>query len=823
MKIQKMTQRDWKIETGANVSIDDFNNVTDVEHFGIFPGQRGDGANVMLVNADSQVDTVKYNPYDYAFSIYKSGYFYGMKKDNTEVLGIYDNGIVTPVTAGAGGFAFGTIKREVLYAKKGVKSFEVHKVDEYDAITVTYYNEGNNDCVPVDETTYVFKERCISATARIKCLGMGDGYRDPSFKRVHINNPEVVKNKVAYVTVHPENGEHAYNDVESYVVAEKYGDKAFYCFSKHLAGEKIKAAGYGVDALPVRLERDLKDVEFDYEIDFAVADADASEGYIALFKGRNMDFAAGVASVDKNDNTTFFRGHNALINLNVTNLVDEDIKYSVQYNVMNYYNEEVDSHTFLNNTLEKGTVANHNISLNLEKYGMYYLNLYVASENFEYREIYSFAMIEEFDYKHREENPFGLCETHHESDEHAKSIINALNGIGVSLVRASASSTNEFLDQMYNAGLTRFAMGNASNFKAEGVENYKKAIRDHLNRYGDRIDYYLTCNETDSPTKANYDKATKYLNETFIPYAYNPAYEVISKEFPEILNKTIWQSNCHGTTEWLEAFHECGMWDNSEFIDIHTYSSPSGPDKVFSNQPESMYANTYSNEYAAVRWKRAKRRYGEKRMIVGETGYPAPPPCGDLREIDFRTQADFNTRIVLFLLEAGAEDIIFYSLLDRPSFFVGTGTWNEMYFGAFHNYDYYGVYMPKPWAAAYANITRRFDGYTECAKNTKYDEDEFGTLRAFDVKTKENGDFTVLWSNVYMQPNTTAAGRVNNVERLHMELWESRWLESETREFDTDCDIVKVVDLMGNVKEYKAVDGKVKLEITGSPIYVYGI
>jgi len=74
-----------------------------------------------------------------------------------------------------------------------------------------------------------------------------------------------------------------------------------------------------------------------------------------------------------------------------------------------------------------------------------------------------------------------------------------------------------------------------------------------------------------------------------------------------------------------------------------------------------------------------------------------------------------------------------------------------------------------------------------------------------------------------MLPNTTVEGRVNKVERIPMPAWEDRWIETEIREFDAVGDTVTVVDIMGNLKEIKAENGKVKIEVSGSPIYVYGI
>ena len=557
--------------------------------------------------------------------------------------------------------------------------------------------------------------------------------------------------------------------------------------------------------------------------DISITENTQKATYLGLFKGRNMSFAAGVTSVEKNENTTVFTGKNLHLNLNVTNIIDSNIEFCLKYNIMDYYNTCVDAAVFYANKLDAGKESNHNIKLELPKYGMYYLNLYVVCGDDEYRECYPFCMLEEYEHKYRDENPFGICLTHTTSEGQARSTLSILDKMGLSLMRGARGVDLNWMRNLAREeyGIKRFADGVTWNRTAEGVGKWKESVRNHLKAHPDTT-YFLMANEVDSPCKANYEKSKKFLNETFKPYTFDPAYEVIVEEFPDKLPAAIWQSNCHGTTEWLEAFYDTGMWDNSEFIDIHTYSSPSGPDKLFSNTRISMHANTFSNEYAMDRWKRIKKRYGEKRMIVGETGYPTAPYIGDRAEVDPRTAADFNVRIACFLLEAGCEDILYYCIYDRTSFFIGTSSWNEMYFGAMYNYDYNGVYMPKPWTAAYCNLTRRFDGFKKVSFFDKYEESEFGTLRAFKVE-KEDGDFAVLWSNVYKQPNTTAEGRMVHEERIPMPLWANRWVETEIREFDALGDTVTVIDVMGNVKEIKAENGKVKLQISGSPIYVYGI
>ena len=74
-----------------------------------------------------------------------------------------------------------------------------------------------------------------------------------------------------------------------------------------------------------------------------------------------------------------------------------------------------------------------------------------------------------------------------------------------------------------------------------------------------------------------------------------------------------------------------------------------------------------------------------------------------------------------------------------------------------------------------------------------------------------------------MLPNTTAIGGVKRTPREAGPIWENRWVITETREFDAGGDTVTVIDVMGNSRTVSAKSGKVQLEISGSPIYVYGI
>ena len=817
---------EWKVNPKANVSVGDFNNVTD-NALKVFPGQfEGDGVFITENPDVKPLNIIDFAEDDYKYSYKGNDYFYGIKNDNTEVIAIITaEGKLIPTVKGAGGYSFKKRNGDALFKVDSVKNYTINEADGYTTVTVNYNYSGKLGYAKTVSNAYTFKENCISAKASICAIDLNDGLADAEFTREYLNSYESYVKKVSLDWQYPENNDFAYKETDAVVFTEKYGDYNFITAIRDKnSTNKVKIRHIDSQVYPLNVKPNSTEVEYSFVLDYAVVPVCPKEYYIGLYKSKNADFAAGVASVNETDSTAMFMGKDLHLNINVTNVTQGEINFTAKYELLGYYENRILEKTVYSNILSSGEEANHNIKLTLDKYGMYFLNLYIATENQEYRETYPFCMVEEYDFKYRDENPFGICATHTETVGQARATARILGKMGLSLIRdGNCCDLPKYREFLRENGVKRYSCPNGRCLEESKVDAYIDSLRKKGHIYDDdSYAYYFVANEIDAPAKGNYEKSYKLLTEKYIPFTYKPFHDFIEKEHPKALKKMIWQSNCHGTTEWLEAFYDTGMWDNSEFIDIHTYSSPSGPDKLFSNTRISMHADTFSNEYAMDRWKRIKKRYGEKRMIVGETGYPAAPYIGDRAEVDPRTVADFNVRIACFLLEAGAEDILYYCIYDRTSFFIGTSSWNEMYFGALYNYDYNGVYNPKPWAAAYCNLTRRFDGYKKVSFFNKYEESEFGTLRAFKVETADN-EFAVLWSNIYKQPNTTAEGRMVHEERKPLPLWTNRWEETEIREFDAVGDTVKVIDIMGNETILKAENGKVKIELSGSPIYVYGI
>lgn len=811
----------WKLEINNNVSIEDFNNVSD-PNLCTYPGKLGDGAYTRIFEDAVKLQSVQIGD-DYLYSFKGKTYFYAIKKDNTELIAkLCKDGKIIPVLSGAGKFSFVSLKDQELYRFTSLKSFKVLN----NGITVEYETVGQYTKSEKASVTYTFYDECISVEAAAKCdtNGVVSSEKKSGFVREFLTKPAVSKNRVAMRWVYPENGDFAYKAYDALSISDEIDDFVMYTFVRDKQGNgRYIMNSCQSESLPLNVQPrgaviDYVDYVYNYDLVF-VDKTEQNESYKALFKGRKMNYAAGVCTVEKGDNTTYFIGNDILLNVNVTNISDNVLNYAVRYNIIDSYNTVVSEGVFYNNQLKAEQSANRNIAFHGEKYGMYYLNLYVTDGKDEYRECYPFALLENYEFKHRDTTPFGIDAMHIDTFDEAESAASILNKMGVGLVRYGRSPDNEHLaDICEKHGINRHVkILAACNKSKDKIDDLLGRVKKNCAKWMERAELVLLANEPDTKLKGDYELCKEAMETWFYPYTHKPVYDYIDKNYPQHKRKVSWTGTCHANLEWLECLYEQGIWQTCDFIDTHSYCYPKGPDKIFHDQMATMYAA----EYVVSRWRRACRRFGDKPLVIGETGYTSPPlnPNG----VDNTMMADFNTRLGIFWLDAGAKIILYYCLFDRTSAYTGGGTWNEMYFGSCYDYDYFGVYMPKPWAAAYANMLRRLDGVTSCKRSEKYDEDKRGTLRLFHLNTEESGDFCVAWSNIYLPPNTTAKGQNAATPRVPKLSWENHWPKSEKRLFDANAETVKVVDTMGNARYYKAQNGKVEIELTGSPVYIYGI
>ena len=339
---------------------------------------------------------------------------------------------------------------------------------------------------------------------------------------------------------------------------------------------------------------------------------------------------------------------------------------------------------------------------------------------------------------------------------------------------------------------------------------------ENLKAISERQKMEFDINDADAVAKA------KVRMDEFKTKYYNPA---AINAFKENNLPISWIPSCHANNVWLKLMKDEGIWDNSAVIDSHYYSNPRMPDNKYTwNGPDTMTAV----EYGLERMKAAAAQYGDNKLFVmGETGFPTS-------SLDIRSQADFNTRIGILGLANGSDIINFYCMYDRTSYFTGTSNWEEMHFGAFYNFDFYGVTKPKPWAAAYGTMTRMLDGVDTVVTSEKYDNysEEYrmtnagGNTKAFDVTMKNGEKMIAAWTNIYAVNGSTSETKYNGYDPILP--WENQWkkngvLQTEEVTFDAVADTVTVTDTMGNITEYTPINGKVTIPLTGSPVYIKGV
>jgi len=437
---------------------------------------------------------------------------------------------------------------------------------------------------------------------------------------------------------------------------------------------------------------------------------------------------------------------------------------------------------------------------------MYWINLYVVSPTSTYYECYPLMLVEDYKFLYRDDSPFGIDALHANSAAEMYTNASICEKIGVRYARGG--NNNAILAEK-GIKASAVSVGGPYNSKAS-LDKILKKWKDGEEKYGG-YDYMVGVNEYDGDVKFNLEASREKIKK------FLPDYFDLVAPFVEKHNiKFAYNASTHGNEAWHQAMYENGVWQASNVIDTHYYCYPMPPDKLAST------VNTRENELNMETMQQLFKKYGgrdEKLYSIGETGCPTAPEGST----HINEQADYNTRIGILALAHGADRVNYYCLLDRTGYYKGTGDWAEMNFGAFMCYDYYDRVKPKPWAAAYANLTRQLDGVTSVKESPKYDTDGEGTLRAFDVENHQGDDLIVAWSNIYVHPQATSYGVGNHVKRQPNLPWNNIWPKTEDVVFTATAKTVKVVDTMGNTTNYKAKNGKVTIKLSGSPVYIYGV
>lgn len=432
-------------------------------------------------------------------------YAYGITADGSEVISLRKaNGQKYDMLSGAGKVQSNNTEK-VQVDGKDVKAriIEAGKADTFTegtdengnkTLTVNYQLSGvavdeyNNSvsssdatdlAAPSIKTVYTFYEGSIGVRSEAKAESNKYTFGGSSIVRTHLcgyhaSNERV---KVNSKWIYPDNMDEPYQDFEC--LAFIYSPDKVHRMYTFRRGEELSKYYAAIDirgkAFSMNNNEGAADNLLDSYVEYTLVMADASSekqsaNYLSLFRSRDEDFAAGIAVAQNNtERSTIFTGNTAKLNINVTNLKNKPLTYSLRYDVRDYYGNIVDAGLFIDNTLPIKGEANRLISIT-GNYGMYYLNLYAISENTTYKECYPFALLEEYDYKYNSTSPFGISTVtaYTGADPIAgekydtpfvydysqfKDLANLSAKIGISNAR---SGGNKYKDYMSELGIDRF-------------------------------------------------------------------------------------------------------------------------------------------------------------------------------------------------------------------------------------------------------------------------------------------------------------------------------------------------------------------------------
>lgn len=783
-----------------------------------------------------------------------TNYAYGISEVGMEYIAYKsEKGELLDAVQGAGKYMLSSSQGSLLVSTVSVENFTPIMKNGYDAVIVDYVESGAYASKSKIQTTYIFKENSISVSSSVNVNGSDvEISADNSyFYRVFANEAIESEQKINSQWVYPSNGDYPYQEFESLCYKDRLTKEVtMYSF---IRGDDIATTyymGYNLATLeasrmPLNIENS-KGLYYFHELDIAFVDTveenKVGSDYLGLFKSLNSDFCAGIAPIKpQEDNSTVFVGKEVDLNLNVTNLTDDDLLFSLRYDIRDYYGNIVDAGLFIDSTVFQYTNANRTVKVRAENYGIYYLNLYVISRNSSYIECYPFALIEDYEYKYNETSPFGLNSAWRKTDAEAHITAKLFGKVGSAAIRINANDVT-LAKELHKLGITKMnGIIGAVNETEKGVNKYVDNVLKTVETLSPYIDSFEVGNEMNLQTISGavsvFDVYPKFQKYTF-----TPTYNAMKQKYPNIRYIPTPFSACQ--QEWAEqltiGFKEdrdgdgkketkvAGIWDKIETISTHIYGTPWMPDQYSLYQPEYK-VGVWSIEGALQRMEDTLNKFcddpTEIDFYITEVGYATSPL--DPTKICLRTQADYNTRSALLALAYGADRVQFYNAYDRTNYFSGfNNTDDEWNFGAFYEIDYYGTIKPKPWGVAFAVMTRQLESIKKNSSSiySKYDEGwDTNGVRAIKCSTELQGNVVVAWSNNEVLSNGKKNAMGKTGDRMPCLPWNNNWSKTDKTVFDAADSTVKVVDVMGNTTEYKVKNGKVTIELTGSPVYIYGV
>lgn len=774
-----------------------------------------------------KINTERLTPYtesvmnDESKLLFVSGgdaYQYAITSDGKEVFSIKTtDGEYIDTLMGGGSYVTVDAVTGNFVAPIGLASFEESMEDGDGAVTVSYTMSDGS----VAYNKYVFHDSHVSVEATIRDIPNFSTVAGAMLYRDFVNDYMDAEKKITTNWVFPENGDFPYKESDSIMTSYFFDkDHKLYSFVRGEDGARqVMFEEYGQDNIPVTVNNAVDEYTIVYDLVFENMASTQDSDYIALFRGRNSEFAAGVTPLRRTEsNVAIYDAHALDFNFNVTNLEDNDINALINYTVYDYYGNVLAGNQ---ESYAVAVGADVNIPVHIENNGsgMMFIDFSVSCGQSSYREFFPFAVLDSYTYTNNGNSPFGLSGVRFGEYEPNDDTVWIAENIGAANVRVCLSEPDYVADS--NALLAKY-LGEltANNINVNGqyllMDGWQAPSRDTAGMYEKEITrtladvgQYLNMCQIGN----EYNLAYPYLDNATVMAEYEAVYFTPGYNSIKLANQIDIAGAGVGLSnvDWMVQTVNSGIYEKEDILATHAYGYPYAPD--FSKDPgielvvESSYARTRS----------FLDTYGDKTWHVDEVGYPttAKNSAGITSGCDLRSQADYTVREVILALKYGADVVQVYNIYDQQNLFKGVSPDNQEYnFGLFYYQDYYGRILPKPSAIAFAVMTRQLDNMEACQ------EIETGspTVRAFEV-TKHGSEEKVIvaWSTCYHISNDIGFDFIRTPNLP----WNNQWKETETVSFDCESENVEIVDTMGNaVKGQWSSDGKLQVVLNGSPVFI---